>query len=153
MIGQKKMTSLTAVKCWASMKVRFSTVATRGFLFLPTRRFDQRFESQISKWKKIMLKESLWDQGMNKHKINEEIERHRMPKMNAKPCTKSRQSISFPHPKLPQSYARIPKGKNGLRNHRKTAKNGKKIKLKRLVKQRKHYLSLARKSFKNQENI
>ena len=30
-----------------------------------------------------MLKESLWDQGMNKHKINEEIERHRMPKMNA----------------------------------------------------------------------
>ena len=32
-IGQKKMTSLTAVKCWASMKVRFSTILTRGFLF------------------------------------------------------------------------------------------------------------------------
>ena len=59
------MTSLTVVNCWASMKVRFSTVGTRGFLdrFLPARRFDQRFASQISKWKKIMLKESLWDQG------------------------------------------------------------------------------------------
>ena len=57
------MTSLTAVKCWAGMKVRFSTVATRGFLFLPTRCFDQRFAPQISKWKKIILKESLWDQG------------------------------------------------------------------------------------------
>ena len=45
------------------MKVRFSTVATRGFLFLPARRFDQCFASQISKWKKIILKESLWDQG------------------------------------------------------------------------------------------
>ena len=49
-------------KYWASMKVRFSTFATRGFLFLPARRFDQRFASQISKWKKIILKESLWDQ-------------------------------------------------------------------------------------------
>ena len=38
-------------------------------------------------------------------------------------------------------------------NHRKTAKNGKRIMLKILVKQRKHYFSLARKSFKNQENI
>ena len=57
------MTSLTAVKCWASMKVRFSTVATRGFPFLPAQRFDQRFASQISKWQKVILKESLWDQG------------------------------------------------------------------------------------------
>ena len=32
-IGQKKMPSLRAVKCWASMKVRFSTILTRGFLF------------------------------------------------------------------------------------------------------------------------
>ena len=36
-------------------------------LFLPTRRFDQRFDQrfapQISKWKKVILKESLWDQG------------------------------------------------------------------------------------------
>ena len=32
-VGQKKMTSLTAVRCWASMKVRFSTILTRGFLF------------------------------------------------------------------------------------------------------------------------
>ena len=31
--GKKKVTSLTAVKCWASMKVRFSTILTRGFLF------------------------------------------------------------------------------------------------------------------------
>ena len=30
-IGQKKMTSLTTVKCWASMKVRFSTILP--FLF------------------------------------------------------------------------------------------------------------------------
>ena len=34
-----------------------------SFLFLPTRRVDQRFTTQISKWKKIILKESLWDQG------------------------------------------------------------------------------------------
>ena len=32
-IGQKKMTCLTAFKCWASMKVRFSTILTIGFLF------------------------------------------------------------------------------------------------------------------------
>ena len=32
-IGQGKMTSLTAVKCWARMKVRFLTILTRGFLF------------------------------------------------------------------------------------------------------------------------
>ena len=31
-IGQKKMTSLTAVKCWARVKVRFSTILTGGFL-------------------------------------------------------------------------------------------------------------------------
>ena len=42
------------------MKVRFSTVATRGFLFFPARRFDQRVANfQI----KVILKESLWDQG------------------------------------------------------------------------------------------
>ena len=35
----------------------------------------------------------------------------------------------------------------------KTQKNGKELCKKRLVKQRKHYLSLAGKSFKNQENI
>ena len=33
-IRQKKMTSLTGVNCWASMKVRFSTILTRGFLSL-----------------------------------------------------------------------------------------------------------------------
>ena len=33
-VGQKKMTSLTAVRCWASMKVRFSTILTRGFFSL-----------------------------------------------------------------------------------------------------------------------
>ena len=32
--------------------------------FLSARRFDQRFESQIAKLKKVMLKESLWDQGI-----------------------------------------------------------------------------------------
>ena len=31
--------------------------------FLSARRFDQRFALQISKSKKIILKESLWDQG------------------------------------------------------------------------------------------
>ena len=62
-----------------------------------------------------------------------------------KPCTKSRQISAFPHPKLPQSYGRIPKGKNGWET---TAKNGKESCCKELVKQRKHYLSLARKSFK-----
>ena len=35
-----------------------------SFLFLPTRRFDQRFAPQISKRQKMILKESLWDQGM-----------------------------------------------------------------------------------------
>ena len=37
-----------------------------------------------------------------------------------KPCTKSRQSILFPHPKLPQSYARIPKWKNGWKKQENT---------------------------------
>ena len=32
-IGQKKMTSLTVVKWWTSVKVRFSTTLTSGFLF------------------------------------------------------------------------------------------------------------------------
>ena len=53
------MTSLTAVKCWASMKVRFPTVATRGFS--PVANFQ---------WKKIILKESLWDQGRKKVTTN-----------------------------------------------------------------------------------
>ena len=48
-IGQKKMTSLTTVKCWASMKVKFSTIVTKRLSFLPAQRFDQRFESKISK--------------------------------------------------------------------------------------------------------
>ena len=39
------------------------------------------------------------------------------------------------------------------RNHRKTGKNGKEFVLKRLVKQRKHCLPLARNGLKNQENI
>ena len=48
------------------MKVRFSTVATRGFLFFPARRFDQRVANfQI----KVILKESLWDQGIRGQKI------------------------------------------------------------------------------------
>ena len=73
--------------------------------------------------------------------------------MNANPCTKSRQTSAFPHPKLPQSYTRIPKGKKWLRNHRKTTKKRQGVMLKRLVKQRKHYLSLARKNLKNQKNF
>ena len=55
-------------------------------------------------------------------------------------------------PNLPQSYARIPKGKNGWETTEKQRK-WQRIMLKRLVKQRKHYLSLAGKSFKNQENM
>ena len=48
-ISQKKMTSLTAFKCSASMKVRFSTILIRRLSFLLARRFNQRFASQISK--------------------------------------------------------------------------------------------------------
>ena len=69
-----------------------------------------------------------------------------------KACTKSSQSSAFPHPKLPQSYARIPKGRNGWKTTEKQLKR-QRIVLKRLVKQRKHYLSLARRSFKNQKKI
>ena len=64
-----------------------------------------------------------------------------------------RQSIAFPHPKLPlQSCARIPKGRNGWKTTEKQLKR-QRIVLKRLVKLRKHYLSLARRSFKNQKKI
>ena len=59
-----------------------------------------------------------------------------------KPCTKSRQTSAFPHPL--QSYARIPKGKNGWEITEKQLK---------LVKQRKHCFSSASKNFKNQENF
>ena len=42
--------------------------------------------------------------------------RNRAPREHAtdecKPCTNSKQSSAFPHRKLPQSYARIPKEKN-----------------------------------------
>ena len=61
-IGQNKMRFLTAVKCWASMKVRFSTILTRGLLF-------SRLGASISAWrsklpkKKRILTESLWYQG------------------------------------------------------------------------------------------
>ena len=40
------------------MKVRFSTILTRGFLFSRARRFDRKFRN-----KKDSIKESLWDQG------------------------------------------------------------------------------------------
>ena len=45
------------------------------------------------------------------------------------------------------------KGKMAEKPQRKKSLKGQRIVLKRLVKQRKHYLSLARKSFKNQGNI
>ena len=35
----------------------------------PGSSFDQHFASQISKWKKIILKENLWDQGREMHKL------------------------------------------------------------------------------------
>ena len=41
------------------MKVRFSTILTRGFLFSRARRFDRKFRN-----KKDSIKESLWDQGI-----------------------------------------------------------------------------------------
>ena len=59
----KKMTSLTALKCWASMKVRFSTILTRGFLLS---RLGTSISASCRKFpdkKKIIWKESLWDQG------------------------------------------------------------------------------------------
>ena len=65
-VGQKKMTSLTALKCWASMNVRFSTIVTRDFLFS---RFGASISASRRKFpnqKKIILKESLWDQGKAK---------------------------------------------------------------------------------------
>ena len=40
-IGQKKMTSLTAVKCRASMKVRFSTILTRKGIEWSLRAFER----------------------------------------------------------------------------------------------------------------
>ena len=46
------------------MKVRFSTVATRGFLFLPTRRFDLALRVANFQMKKDNINESLWDQGI-----------------------------------------------------------------------------------------
>ena len=46
------------------MKVRFSTILTRGFLFSRARRFDQRSASRRKfPNKKDSIKESLWDQG------------------------------------------------------------------------------------------
>ena len=62
-IGQKKMTPLTAVKCWASMKKRFSTILTRGFLFSRLGASISASRRKFPNKKNIILKESLWDQG------------------------------------------------------------------------------------------
>ena len=48
-IGQKKITSLTAVMCWASMKVKFSTILTRGFLFS---QLGASLSASISAWRR-----------------------------------------------------------------------------------------------------
>ena len=62
-IGQKNMTSLTAVKCCASMKVRFSTILTRGFLFSWLSSLISSLRCKFPNKKIIIFKESLWDQG------------------------------------------------------------------------------------------
>ena len=63
------------------------------------------------------------------------------PTNECKPCTKWRQSSALPQRKLLQSHVTM------------TTEKQQRIVLKRLVKQRNHHLSLARMSFKNQENI
>ena len=51
--------------------------------------------------------------SLNKHKINEEIERQEsMPRMNANLAQSRGNPVHF-RPNLSQSYARIPKEKNG----------------------------------------
>ena len=58
--------------------------------------------------------------------------REHVPNAECKPCTKSSQSIAFPHPKLTQSYARVSKGKSDRETTEKQLKTAK-IVLKRLV--------------------
>ena len=90
---------------------------------------------------------------MNKDKINEEMERQEsMPRMNANLAQSRGNPLHFRtqnNPSLMLGYQKVKMAEK----RQKFSKKRQRIELKRLVEQRKHYRSLARKSFKNQENF
>ena len=55
-------TTLVPEAFFYSLLANFATRIASYIFVIGTKRFDQRFALQISKWKKI-LKESHWDQG------------------------------------------------------------------------------------------
>ena len=84
--------------------------------------------------------------SLNKHKINEEIERHEsMSRMNANLAQSRANPVHFRTQNNPvKSYARIPKGKNGRETTEKQLKRQRIDVLKRLVKQKNIFLWLGR---------